>query len=124
MNYSINFKYWVKISEQVQIGKKEGLALLKEWIDSSNDTDIRQNALINYGLIDEGKNFKYFEQLFLSDEDIRIRLIAGEILKDKYTNNKRLIPLLDYTLKKIAKMHKVSYDTLKKYMRQIGLKGS
>ena len=29
----------------------------------------------------------------------------------------------NYTLKKIAKMHKVSYDTLKKYMRKIGLKG-
>ena len=32
-----------------QIGKKQGLALLKEWIDSSTDQKLRQIALINYG---------------------------------------------------------------------------
>ena len=84
-----------------RIGKKEGLALLREWIDSSSDPVLRQNALINYGLIDEGKNFKFFEHLLLSDEDIKIRLIAGQTLKEKYLHNKRLISLLDYTINKL-----------------------
>jgi len=84
-----------------QIGKKEGLALLKEWIDSSRNPKVRQNALLNYGLIDDGKNFKFFEHLFLSDEDIKIRLISGHILKEKYLQNKKLIPLFSYTLNKL-----------------------
>ncbi len=84
-----------------QIGKKEGVALLKEWIDNSSDPLMRQNALLNYGLIDEGKNFKFFEHLFLSDEDIKVRLIAGQILREKYLQNKKLIPLLNYTLNKL-----------------------
>ncbi|MFX1419440.1 MAG: leucine-rich repeat protein [Promethearchaeota archaeon] len=86
------------------IGKKEALVLLKEWINSSSDPKLRQNALINFGLIDEGKNFKFFEDLFLSDEDIKIRLIAGKILKENYLQNKRLIPLLDYTLNKLDRV--------------------
>ncbi len=84
-----------------QIGKKEGLALLREWIDSSTDPEQRQNALLNYGLIDEGKNFKFFEHLYLSDEDIKLRLIAGRILKEKYLYNKKLLPLIKYTLNRI-----------------------
>ena len=84
-----------------QIGKKEGLALLREWIDSSSDQMLRQIALTNYGLIEEGKSFKFFEHLFLSDEDVKIRLIAGKILKERYIHNKELIPLLSFTLKKL-----------------------
>jgi Leucine-rich repeat (LRR) protein len=84
-----------------QIGKKEGLALLREWIDSSTDSKQRQNALLNYGLIDEGKNFRFFEHLFLSDEDIKLRLIAGQILKEKYLHNKKLLPLIKYTLTRV-----------------------
>jgi len=84
-----------------QIGKKEGLTLLREWIDSSTDPKKRQNALLNYGLIDEGKNFKFFEHLYLSDEDIELRLIAGRILKEKYLHNKKLLPLIKYTLNRI-----------------------
>ena len=77
-----------------QIGRKEGLALLREWIDSSSDSTVRQKALENYGLLEEGKNFKFFEHLFLSDENLDIRLTAGQILKEKYSKNKKLIPLL------------------------------
>ena len=84
-----------------QIGKKEGLTLLREWIDSSTDPKQRQNALLNYGLIDEGKNFKFFEHLYLSDEDIELRLIAGRILKEKYLHNKKLLPLIKYTLNRL-----------------------
>ncbi|UCC20563.1 MAG: leucine-rich repeat protein [Promethearchaeota archaeon] len=84
-----------------QIGKKEGLALLREWIDSSSEPEQRQKALINYGLIDEGKNFKFFEHLYLSDEDIKLRLIAGNVLKEKHLNNKKFIHLLKYTLNRL-----------------------
>lgn len=84
-----------------QIGKKEGLTLLREWIDSSTDPTQRQNALLNYGLIDEGKNFKFFEHLYLSDEDIELRLIAGQILKEKYLYHKKLLPLLKYSLNRL-----------------------
>lgn len=84
-----------------QIGKKEGLNLLREWIDSSSDSAIRQKALETYGSIEEGKNFKFFENLYLSDEIHDIRLTAGQILKEKYSNNKKLIPLLEYTLNKV-----------------------
>ncbi len=84
-----------------QIGKKEGLALLKEWIDSSTDPILRQRALENYGSLDNGKNFKFFEHLFLSDEDIKIRIISGQILKDKYSSNKKLVSLLAYALDKV-----------------------
>ncbi|MCK4370859.1 MAG: leucine-rich repeat domain-containing protein, partial [Candidatus Lokiarchaeota archaeon] len=84
-----------------QIGRKEGLALLREWIDNSSNPILRQAALKNFSLIEQGKNFKFFEQLFLSDEDLNMRIIAGEILKEKYSNNKKLIILLEYTLKKV-----------------------
>ncbi len=92
-----------------EIGKKEGLTLLREWIDSSSDPTLRQNALLNYGLIDEGKNFKFFEHLFLSDEDIKIRLIAGDILKEKYSHKKKLIPLLNYALRKLDNVEQRIY---------------
>ncbi|MFX0020929.1 MAG: leucine-rich repeat protein [Candidatus Hermodarchaeota archaeon] len=84
-----------------QIGKKEGLALLREWIDSSTNPIMRQRALVNYGIIDDGNNFKFFEHLFLSDEDIKLRLIAGQLLKDKYLHHKKLLPLLKYTLHRL-----------------------
>ncbi|MFW9989858.1 MAG: leucine-rich repeat domain-containing protein [Candidatus Odinarchaeota archaeon] len=84
-----------------QIGRKEGLTFLKEWIDNSSDIVLRQKALKNYGLLEEGKNFKFFEQLFLSDENLQIRLIAGQILKEKYSSNKKLIPLLEFILKEV-----------------------
>lgn len=84
-----------------QVGRKEGLALLREYIESSSDSTVRQKALENYGLLEEGKNFKFFEYLFLGDEILEIRLIAGQILKEKYSNNKKLISLLGYTLNKV-----------------------
>ena len=84
-----------------EIGKKEGLNLLRELVNSSNDSNIRKKALENFGMIEEDNNFSFFEQLFLSDEDLDIRLIAAKILKDKYLTHKKLYRLLEYTLKKV-----------------------
>ncbi|MFX1427194.1 MAG: leucine-rich repeat domain-containing protein [Promethearchaeota archaeon] len=84
-----------------EIGKKEALTLLRELINSSNDPNIRKRALQTFGCIDEGKNFSFFEQLFLSDEDPYIRKFAGMILKEKYFTHKKIIRLLEYTLKKV-----------------------
>ena len=44
-----------------QIGIKEGLALLRELIDGSNDPNIRKKSLKIYGTIDNCKNFKFLE---------------------------------------------------------------
>ncbi|MFX1374946.1 MAG: leucine-rich repeat protein [Promethearchaeota archaeon] len=84
-----------------EIGKKDALNLLRELINSSNDSNLRKKALETFGIIDEGKNFSFFEQLFLSDENPDIRLFAGMILKEKYFTHKKLVRLLEYTLKKI-----------------------
>ena len=92
-----------------EIGIKEGLALLRELIDSSNDPKIREKSLKIFGTIDNYKNFKFLEQLFLSDEDSHIKLIAGNILRDKYLDYKKLIPLLEYALKKIINIDQKIY---------------
>ncbi|MFX0144388.1 MAG: leucine-rich repeat domain-containing protein [Candidatus Hodarchaeota archaeon] len=92
-----------------QIGKKEALALLKELIDSSTDLKQRKKALLNFGSLEEGNNFKFFEHLFLSDEDINIRLIAGQILKEKYLQNKKLIALVSYALNKLDNVEQQIY---------------
>jgi Leucine-rich repeat (LRR) protein len=84
-----------------EIGKKEGLNLLKELVNSSNVSDIRKKALENFGMLEEGNNFSFFEHLFLSDEDPDIRLIAAKVLKDKYLTHKKLFRLLEYTIKKV-----------------------
>ena len=41
-----------------QIGIKDSKALLKEWIDNSNDIELRKSALRIYSSIDDGKSFK------------------------------------------------------------------
>jgi len=85
-----------------EIGKKEGLILLKELIENSTDPYLRRRALENYGELENGKNFTFFENLFFSDEDLCMRLIAGKVLSNRYSTHKKLIPLLEYTLKKIS----------------------
>ncbi|MFX1571206.1 MAG: leucine-rich repeat protein [Promethearchaeota archaeon] len=92
-----------------QIGLKESLALLKELINSSNDPKIRKKSIKLFGIIDNCKNFKFLEQLFLSDEDLHIKMIAGNILRDKYSDKKKLITLLEYTLKKIINVEQKIY---------------
>jgi len=85
-----------------EIGEKEGLILLRELIENSSDPYIRRRALKNYGELEKGKNFTFFENLFFSDEDLSMRLIAGNVLSNRYSAHKKLIPLLEYTLKKIG----------------------
>jgi len=81
-----------------EIGKKEGLALLREIIATDGSVNVRKRALTIFGEFDTLKNFKFLEQLFLSDEEIEIRLIAGKILQEKYSVHKKMIPLLEYVL--------------------------
>ncbi|MHA1914971.1 MAG: leucine-rich repeat protein [Promethearchaeota archaeon] len=80
------------------IGKKEGLTLLREIITTNRSVGVRKRALTIFGEIDTLKNFKFLEQLFLSEEEIEVRLIAGEILQDNYALHKKMIPLLEYVL--------------------------
>ena len=79
-----------------KIGIKEASSLLKDWIVNSNS--LRKKALKLLGAIDDGKNFKFFEQLFLSDENPEIRITSGNILKEKYKSHKKIIPLLKFAL--------------------------
>ena len=85
-----------------EIGEKEALILLRELIENSTKPYIRRRALENYGELEKGKNFTFFENLFFSDEDLRMRLIAGNVLSNRYSAHKKLIPLLEYTLNKIG----------------------
>ena len=85
-----------------EIGEKEALILLRELIENSTKPYVRRRALENYGELEKGKNFTFFENLFFSDEDLRMRLIAGKVLNNRYSTHKKLIPLLGYTLKKMS----------------------
>jgi len=84
-----------------QIGIKDSKALLKEWIDNSNDIELRKSALRIYSSIDDGKSFKYFEQLVLSDENVEIRILSGEILREKYRFHKKFVAILDFVLNSV-----------------------
>ena len=84
-----------------EFGIKGGLTLLRELINNSNSPSIRKRALENFGRIDDKKNFKFFEQLFLSDEDSNIQLIAGCILRENYSTSKKILRLLEYALRNI-----------------------
>jgi Leucine-rich repeat (LRR) protein len=84
-----------------KIGIEEAYSLLKEWVTNSNDLNLRLESLRLFGTIESSKNFKFFEQLFLSDENIEIRISCGKILKDKYLKHKKIIPLLEFTLSNV-----------------------
>ncbi|MFX1487536.1 MAG: leucine-rich repeat domain-containing protein [Promethearchaeota archaeon] len=104
-----------------EIGVKEGLVLLKELINSSSDSSIRNKALEYFGIFERGKNFAFLEQLFLSDEDENIALLAGKILKNKYIAHKKLTRLLEYILHNVENVEQkifsiealISIDSLK-----------
>ncbi|GAH92270.1 unnamed protein product [marine sediment metagenome] len=51
----------------------------------------------NFGELEKGKNFTFFENLFFSDEDLSMRLIAGNVLSNRYSAHKKLIPLLEFS---------------------------
>ncbi len=99
LKMELNLDYLEEIIDQ--IGINEASALLKELIVSSKDPLSRQKALRIFSSIDNGKNFKFFEQLFLSDENFNIRLETGYVLRDKYLRHKKFVPLLEFTLNKL-----------------------
>ena len=81
-----------------RFGKKEARALLSELITSSEDIEKRREALKVYISLDEGKDFRFYEQLFLTDEDKIIRNKAGACLKRNYISNKKMLALLQFIL--------------------------
>ena len=93
-----------------EIGIKDATIILKEWIDNSNDLELRKDALELLGEIDDGKgkNFKYFEQIFLSDEVIEVSVIAGSIIRSKYIHDhhNKVVNLFKFTLNKIIPVQK------------------
>ncbi len=84
-----------------EIGISEAKNLLKNWILESNEENHRRKALEIIDSLDEGNDFGFFEQLFLSDEDLEIRLISGNILREKYQDHKKIELLLEFTLTRI-----------------------
>jgi len=87
-----------------QIGKKTARDILKEWIVNSDNISLRETALDLYSSMDEGKEFKFFEQLFLSDEGFEIRVLSGNILRDYYFYHKKFVSLLEFTLNDVNNM--------------------
>lgn len=81
-----------------KLGVKAARDILKQWIINSDDKDLRLKALNLYSVVDDQKQFKFLEQLFLSDENVNVRAISGNILRDKYIHNKRFVSLLEFTL--------------------------
>jgi len=81
-----------------KIGGKAARDILRQWIINSDDIDIRTRALALYSVVDDQKQFKFLEQLFISDESFKIRDIAGNILREKYFFNKNFVPLLVFSL--------------------------
>lgn len=81
-----------------QIGIKEAKIHLKRWINNSNNQDLRREALRLYGEIEQGKDYSFLEEIFLSDESVILRLLSGKILGHNYFQHKKVIKLLEYVL--------------------------
>jgi Leucine-rich repeat (LRR) protein len=81
-----------------QIGIKEAKVHLKRWINNSNNPELRREALQLYGEIEQGKDYKFLEEIFLSDESVKLRLLSGKILGHNYFQHKKVIKLLEYVL--------------------------
>jgi Leucine-rich repeat (LRR) protein len=92
-----------------QIGKRAARDILKEWIVNSDNIGLRETALNLYSSMDEGKEFKFFEQLFLSDESFKIRSLSGNILQDNYFYHKKFVSLLEFTLNDVNNMDQKSF---------------
>ena len=81
-----------------QVGIKEAKIHLKRWINNSNNPDLRREALQLYGEIEQGKDYNFLEEIFLSDESVNLRLLSGKILGQNYFQHKKVIKLLEYVL--------------------------
>ncbi len=99
-----------------ELGTKEASSLLMEWILNSNEQKLREKALEILGNLDKGNHYTFFEQLFLSDANIKICLISGKILKDKYIEKTKLLSLTKYVLEKVELIEKklLTLEILKK----------
>ena len=84
-----------------QFTNKEASKILKEWIENSSNQNLRKEAIDLLSSIDDGSNFEFYEQLFISEENKPIRDVAGLMLRKKYFHHENLFPLLDFTLRKI-----------------------
>lgn len=84
-----------------QFSKKEASKLLKEWIENSNNQTIRKEAIDLFSSIDDGSNFEFYEQLFISEENKEIRDLAGLILTKNYYHHEKFFSLLEFTIKNI-----------------------
>jgi protein phosphatase 1 regulatory subunit 7 len=82
-----------------KFGKQEAKYLLKGWIENSQKAHIRNQSLQLLGEIDDGGSFSFYEQLYVSDNDVLMRMKAGEILKNYYAQHPDFISLLRYTLR-------------------------
>jgi len=92
-----------------QIGKRTARDILKEWIVNSDNIRLRETSLNLYSSMDEGNEFKFFEQLFLSDESFEIRVLSGNILRDNYLYHKKFVSLLEFTLNNVNNMDQKSF---------------
>jgi Leucine-rich repeat (LRR) protein len=84
-----------------QFSKKEASKILKEWIENSNDQDLRKEAVELFYSLDDGSNFELYEHLFISEETKEIRDLAGKILNQNYAHHENFLSLLEYTLRNI-----------------------
>ncbi|MBD3196150.1 MAG: hypothetical protein GF317_13915 [Candidatus Lokiarchaeota archaeon] len=87
-----------------EIDQKDALKILREWIINSNESNVRKEALNLFGKIDTLLNYELLEHLFLSDEDIEIRKISGNLLKNNYGTHEKITSLSEYLLEKEAKV--------------------
>ncbi len=104
----VNKKYKIK-GDQISLGAD----LMREMVKNYDKSLPRKRTF--------WENWVDKRTLGLNRPTPKIDLLYKNLPKEKLLH---LYLVKNYTLKKIAKMHEVSYDTLKKYMRKIGLKGS
>jgi len=89
-----------------ELGYTESVQLLKEWINYSNNQLLRQDALEFLGEIDNRTHYKFFEALFLSDENLQISLSSGKILNKNYSFHDSFLSLLHYTIENVESIEK------------------
>ena len=84
-----------------QLDKKTGQQFLKDFILEEKHLNNRLKALEKFMEVDDGSNYEFLEQLFLSDEDRKVRMLAGKLLLGRYSNQEQLLTLLKFTLDNI-----------------------
>ncbi|MHA1689736.1 MAG: leucine-rich repeat domain-containing protein [Promethearchaeota archaeon] len=78
--------------------RKERQEILKEIITNSNEEKLRKRALELMSKEDEGKEFPFFSNLFISDESEVVKQKAGEILIDHYLAHPEISSLFRHIL--------------------------